>query len=392
MDIIICDISAFMYWRTPPLVRLLTSAPEDDDFLRNVVDVERLRAMRDELAEESLLWGSACGTRLRRAHYGAAADSLRRSAPALAPGGDAPVDVLVTSAAGRRGSALVRPRVWPQAPDAGSLARVGEGVAVVSPELALQQLAARARLMRTVLLASELCGSFSVYAPPKPVRALLQELADAGHVPKVMGWTPSLDAKGRVTSLWSRPALTSPARLEEQARASSVSRGRARLIEAAGLVVPGAASPFEVRAGALLGLPPEYGGEGHAGLSHNRRVRLSPRARAIARRSSCYCDLFWEGDGARMPLDVECQSALSHLGESSALSDADRSAALQLMGMGVVNVTYGQIADPRRFEALAELIAEKLGEGRPPQDEVFLQRRETLRAELFASWEQLPEV
>ena len=77
MDIIICDISAFMYWRTPPLVRLLTSAPEDDDLLRNTVEPRRLRAMRDELAEESLLWGSARGMRLRRARYGAAADSLQ---------------------------------------------------------------------------------------------------------------------------------------------------------------------------------------------------------------------------------------------------------------------------------------------------------------------------
>ena len=214
MDIIICDISAFMYWRTPPLVRLLAAAPEDDDFLRNVVDSGRLRSMRDELADESVLWGSARGTRLRRAHYGAAVDLLRQSAPALVPGCDAPVDVLVTSAASRRGSALVRPRVWPQAPDAKGLACVGDGVFVVPPELALQQLAARASLMRTVLLASELCGSFSVYVPPKPVRALLQELVDAGRVPKIMGWSPSLDARGRVTSLWSRPALTSPARLE----------------------------------------------------------------------------------------------------------------------------------------------------------------------------------
>lgn len=392
MDIIICDISAFMYWRTPPLVRLLASAPEDDDLLRNTVEPGRLRAMRDELAEESLLWGSARGMRLRRAHYGAAADSLRRAAAVLAPGRDAPVDVLVTSPASRRRSALVRPRVWPGPPEAGGLARAGEGVVVVSPELALQQLAARASLMRTVLLASELCGSFSVYVPPGPVRALLQELADAGRVPKVMGWSPSLDPGGRITSLWSRPALTTPARLGELARASAVPRGRARLNEAASLVVPGAASPFEVRAGALLGLPAERGGEGHAGLSHNHRVGLSSRARAIARRASCYCDLFWDGDGARRPLDVECQSALSHLGESSALSDADRSAALQLMGLEVINVTYGQISDPRRFEALAELVAERLGEGRPPRDDAFLRRREALRAELFASWERLPEV
>ena len=51
----ICDISAFQYWRTPPVVRLLASAPDDDPQLRAMVSPARLRSFRDELAETAPL-------------------------------------------------------------------------------------------------------------------------------------------------------------------------------------------------------------------------------------------------------------------------------------------------------------------------------------------------
>lgn len=58
METIICDISAFQYWRIPPVVRLLTEAPPDDPLLLNLVDgeeLERLRAGRAELPLARLL-------------------------------------------------------------------------------------------------------------------------------------------------------------------------------------------------------------------------------------------------------------------------------------------------------------------------------------------------
>ena len=54
------------------------------------------------------------------------------------------------------------------------------------------------------------------------------------------------------------------------------------LERAARLCVPLAASPLEVQAGMLLGLPPELGGEGYAGFSHNHEVVLDVPARRIA--------------------------------------------------------------------------------------------------------------
>lgn len=46
METIICDISAFQYWRIPPVVRLLTEAPPDDPLLLNLVDGEELERLR----------------------------------------------------------------------------------------------------------------------------------------------------------------------------------------------------------------------------------------------------------------------------------------------------------------------------------------------------------
>ena len=60
------------------------------------------------------------------------------------------------------------------------------------------------------------------------------------------------------------------------------------------------------------------------------------------------------------------------------------------MGVDVVNVTYGQLADPRRFEALSQLVAQKLGV--PHREKTAGQRAaaERLRAEVFVDWVTLP--
>lgn len=392
MDALICDISAFLYWRTPPVVRLLTSAREDDPLLLSLFNPERVRNCRRAPAASSALLGAWAGSSLTRAHYGAAGVALMSAAPLFAGSLDLPVDLLVEEPSQRRASRLARPRVWGAPVPEGAVVDLGRGMGVVAPIVALHQLAGRASPVRTVLLASELCGSFAVYEPPGPVRALLQELVDERRLPRLSGWSPALDARGQISRVWSRPPLLSVERLAEWASSSEVVRGRERLAGAARLVVPAAASPFEVQTGVLMGFSPRRGGEGYDGFVHNRRIELPSAAARIARRSSCVCDLYWEGGEGRRALDLECRSSLSHLGESSAISDADRSAALQLMGIEVVELTYGQLADPARFEAFSGLVAEKLGV--PPRERTAAQRlrQARLREEVLVDWERLPFV
>lgn len=249
-----------------------------------------------------------------------------------------PVDVLVTRRELSHRSTVVRPRLWSAGVPQDELCRVADGLSVVSPGFACLQLARRASLVRTVLLASELCGTFSACPVPACVQAVLQKLVDKRALPRLDGWAPCLDAKGKITDLWSRRALATPSELRRIAESSGSLGGTSRLLEATRLLEPGTASPFEVQTGVILGFSRRRGGEGQAGFVHNQRIALTPEARALARRTSCYCDPYWE-EG----LGLECQSAIVHNVGGSYLSDADRTAALELMGVKVLPATYGQL-------------------------------------------------
>lgn len=392
MEAVVCDTSAFRFWRTPPVVRLLASEPEDSPVLRELLSPPEILAFRRELAASSTLCALASNANGGRSHPGGAAGAIAASAAALSVALSPPVDLLICQQSERSASALVRPRLCSTPSEPGGWRYIAPDITAVSPLFSLQQIAARASLSRTVMLASELCGSFSVYVAPEPVRALLQLLVDEGLLPRVSGWSPVLDREGRLTELWSRPPLTTPEQMAEFARGSSTARGRSKLLRAAELVVAGAASPFEVRAGMLLGLSRRLGGEGYGPFRHNQRVDLTHGARQLARRAFLVCDIYWDAAEGRRALDAECHSRLAHASEESVVSDADRAAALDLVGVDVVSITYGQLTSPARFDALSQLIAQKLGVSyrrRTPNEAAAAAR---LREEVFADWATLPLV
>ena len=388
----LCDISALLFWRIPPIVRLLTLGPADEDPLCHLVDPVRLERIRHDLVDGTRLAGLMNGPASWHTHPGVEAGPLLAAAPLLAAFTDVPIDLLVTESTERRYSSLVRPRVWTGALPNETLFQPAPGLTVIPPALALQQVAARSSLGRTIALASELCGVFSAYQPPQPLADMLQDLFDEGRLIPYGGWGAAADNNGRLTGLWSRPPLATPAGLVRSAEGSGTSRGRARLEQAAGLVHPGAASPFEVQAGMLLGLSRRRGGEGLGDFQHNRRIALAPNAARVAERHVCSCDLFYRGavDPKLMGIDVECQSSAHHFGTRSSASDANRATALQLMGIEVVQLTYAQLADPARFKIFSALLAEKLGLPYREKTDAQLAAQTRLRAEILTDWGQLP--
>lgn len=390
METIICDRSAFLYWRTPPIARLLASGPEDDPLLRHIMDADGLGRLRLELRAASSPFDRASGSdRRRTARLGGAGLSVVESSELLATGFSGPVDVLVRDVADRRPSGIVRPRVWSGELPAGSLWHIGGGVDVVSPVLAVQQMAARATPGRVALMLSELMGGFSVYDSPEPLASALQALADGGRLPTYCGWRAACDNEGGLTGLWLRPPLLSVAALREHLGHASA-RGRANLAAGARIARVGAASPFEVQAGVLFASAPRRGGEGYASLEHNRRVALSAAARRACGQWSCYCDLFWGGaDGG---VDVECQSSSHHFGARSSAGDADRATALQMMGVEVIQLTYAQLANARRFETFSRFLAEKIGVTYHEKTARERMEQHRLRAEVLVDWEGLPDV
>ena len=388
METVICDASAFAIWRTPPFVRLLANPL----FLGTRFDIplERLVRFRGDLMQEQGLWplGSARhipGPAVSFEVGGGVLLDLRTLLASL----DGPVDVLVGSRSERRPSELLRPHVMTPSLVEGELRPLRRHLALTSPALTLLQLARTLSLPRLIAAASELCGAFATYRAPASVAAIIEELNAGPGVPILDGWVPSFDDGGHLTDVWSRPAPTTPSEIAALASRAVRQKGRRALARAAELVVPNAASPFEVQTGMLLGVPPDLGGEGLDGFSHNEPLVLSEQAREIARQDSCRCDLFWAGDANHRPLDVECHSRTFHVGETRRLSDADRALALQSMDVEVLFVTHAQISGPRRFDALARTVAEKLGREVVPRTPEFLAARAELRREVLVDFADL---
>ena len=387
MDITICDTTAFEYWRIPPIVRLLLAGKSDDIVLRRILRPGELEAFRAAALAELPLCGRFLQPNPSMRGSGEAAELLRPTIPLIAATHDGPVDILVSQHSACHTSTLLRPRLWNPETAACRTIRIRESISVVTSALALLQMAARASLTQTVLLASELCGSFAIYEAAPLIFKWLQTIQNRTGIPAIGGWKPCLDSQGHLASLWSRPALATVKQLTYAATTCAPKRGSKRLAKAADLIVAGAASPFEVQAGVLLGFPRNLGGEGHSGFTFNKKISLTRDARLLAQRNNCYCDLYWESG-----LDVEFQSSLVHQNEGSFLSDSDRTAALRRMGIDVLPITYGQLADDSRFDALSRTISRMLGKPHPTKSDRQKQLSAKLRQEVLAGWGSLHSV
>ncbi len=383
MDTVICGPTAYQYWRVPPIVHLLAAAPEDYPPLRRIIRATELRGFRADLDERSPFTTACTGPAWRNTRE--ETKTLKDSYRFLSPFADFPIDLLVYDRNKTRESNLTTPWLWSKELPYGATTQIVDDLWVTTPAFTLLQLASKKSLVATVLMASELCGTYSVYTPPAPVEAQLNKLAARGQLLPYGGWRPCLSANGQVTDLWQRPPLVTPQDLASIAADVAPHRGCKVLAQAAELVVPMAASPFETQAGILLGFSRRRGGEGHSGFSHNERVDLSREARLIADRGFCSCDLYWpEG------LDVECQSAQYHDNQGSYLSDSDRSAALELMGIKVLPLTSKQLADEDRFAAFSSAVAHARGVELRPKTATQVKAAAVLRQEVMTDWDNLP--
>lgn len=382
METRICDISALRFWRAPPIVRQLAAG--DEEMLRGAMAPDDLISLRAELLETLPLCSLfQSGPQWRKT--GGSAAELKKVFLAFAACFDGPVDVLVQDRKDARPSKLIRPRLWSGELPFGSFVQITDGISVASPELALQQVAARSSWIKTLMIASELCGSFSVYKAPASIERRLQKLLNSNISRlRLNGWSPYFEGTG-LSSLWNRAPLTGPHALKEFAEETTQRNGREKMRLAAELVTPGAASPLEVQTALLLGLSRRRGGKGLGGFEHNAKVALSPNAQLLAQRNHCYCDLFWEDAG----LDVECQSKMVHDNEESLISDFDRAAALEQMGIRVLFASHDMLGNRDRFDAFAKLVAERLGRRLKPETEKERRAATQLRAELLIDWAKL---
>ncbi len=376
MNTIICGISALRFWRMPPWVSLVMTEPEEECRNLGFSSVEEFARVRERMVLDSQM-AKDCQPAKRWNSAKQHALNIRNVAYLLGQCMEFPVDVLVQNPAERKKSSFITPHLYTGAMPPGSTIAITDEISVVTPEFALLQLAATMSLNQCLLIASELFGTYSAYRAPRVLNDWFESrLAFASGrdlVVKRYGWTPCTIG-GRLHDLWKREPLVTAGSLRATAALSDSARGRARALKIAELVIPGAASPLESKAGLLLALPKTYGGLGHVGMVHNHEVLLGGGSQALAGRRRCYCDLYWD-EG----VDLEVQSKMAHDSEFAFLSDSERTAALLSDGISVLPVTAAHLADRAKLLQVSETLANLRGVKTP----ALTPRQEARAQELF---------
>lgn len=256
---------------------------------------------------------------------------------------------------------------------------------VTSPLLTLLTLAQHCTDIELAMIMHEFCGEFAVYRPSDEVEKVLPKTNDARLA---YGWERAPSKDKRPSSLWQRSHLVEPHELASFAREVRGHRGARRFERAAAMLQGVTLSPLEVRTALLMGLPRTLGGRGIK-IETNATIRFTQAASKIAHRSYCIADILITSPDGTHVVDVECQGASVHDGIEARISDADRTTALESMGVDVILVSHDQIASHDSFNVVMDLVERELGQRLPAQTSRMVKSEEALRGDLFQEWETL---
>ncbi|MGE9973829.1 hypothetical protein ACQRAQ_05730 [Collinsella sp. SGI.178] len=263
------------------------------------------------------------------------------------------------------------------------------GFLVTSPLLTAFIMSRHLTDLQLLLVLAEMCGLFAVCALPAALEVELSRAIDSGTISTTLGWVRYPSEGGTASNLWRRDALVLDGDLDRFCSDVCGMRYGNRFMAVSHLVPLGAASPFEVEAYLLLGLPRALGGEGFCGIELNVKVVLSTSARAIVGKTRVYIDLLLSSPDGRRQVAIECQGKASHGRAGDGLRDADRMTALQAMGYDVLLLTHGQISDEDRFRAIVKAVCRMLDVEYRYKSSDEQRAEALLRSELFVDWTKL---
>lgn len=270
-----------------------------------------------------------------------------------------PLHRIASSDRERASTVLYKTHVLRQEPPFGCMQATEHNYSVASPLYTLLTIAPYVSRIELLIIAYEFCGNFSVFSPNARSEYILNSAYQQGMIPLGAGWTRVKDTKGRDTNLWKRDPLITMEELVAFSKKTAGMRGSQNLRWAAERMTGVCASPFE--------------------------------ARAIYNHPCCCADIYIEGTDAHPPLDIECQGQSVHDGEAAALSDSDRLAALESMGIQVVPITYRQLSNEDGFAATQKLIAQKLNICLSPKTPKERLAETSLREEVLIDWNTLAQ-
>lgn len=389
MDVVICDISAWEYWRTPPLLQDIEISA--DRFHRMIPQNSPLRHTVPHPRSDA--------RRADRLICGRILTDLK--------GLSTPVHVMVSEPSSLHVSSLIHPHAMPSNLPREHLVPLGNGLSVLSPELCLVLHRKRRDAAQIAKMMFEACGIFTICPGSVRLAAAMRDLASSGALHRgcipsnqriyefcgptgipngttgndgeTLPWEPSFDRRGQITDLWKRPPLTdtgSIARLLDGLGGPHRFKEARRALDA---TIDGAASPEEVRALLMLCSDRWLGGESWETPLLNARIDLTLEAKALSHRGFFVADALWpETRGI-----LEVNGEVAHADEDGFLIASGRTPALESMGYRVAELNHEQMADLELFDAMLPTISSKLGLPLKKRTAAFLARRDRLHRELF---------
>lgn len=391
-DAIVCDLSAWQYWSTPPAIR------------KAVLPSELAHASLSESAEFP-----AC-VLVPRKNAGCLDTMIRSRLLTELKAVTLPVHILASDPLARRKTRLVHPHRMRVDLAESELFDLGGGLAVSSPEATLRHLARKRSFGFVLQKMYEACGIYALVPQTSRVEATVNLLANEGalsrdaikampsisafydasgavvpHVNnegKTLNWKPAIDRSGNITGLWKRPPLVSLDALllhTETAARIPRARGTARALRAARQTMEGSASPLESKAAIMLFAARSIGSEHLTEVKLNHTVGLTAEAALLASQNSCIADALDSQHG----LIFEVNGRAFHADRDGFVEHSGRRAALENMGYTVMDVTNEMLSDLERFDAFLTSVEKKAGIRLREKSVSFLERRDLLHAELF---------
>ena len=388
--VIICDISAWQYWRTPPIIKNsevpleLALAPKDAGGLG--MD-RRLFFPRANAREADRLISTSILTDLK---------SLTL-----------PIHVMVDGETPRRSNGFI---VYHRAPlwlSDTHFVELGSGLAVLSIPALFETLGRRYGPIDLAGALCEACGTYALFHETAVSRIVYDELIQSGVIKKLayrkadiirqfyepdgkkaplctslgkeIPWQPTLNKSGAPTDLWKRPPLTTLEELQVFANVHARSKGTSRFARSLTMVREGLASPLETQAALLFTAPKVFGGEALPVPHFNQKIELSQAAQKLAGTTYCIGDFVWE----EQKVIFEANGYDYHFDHDGFYIKSGRTSALQSMGYTVHEMNYAQMTDIEQYEAIVQSICSSLDVKMRPRTAKFSASHHAMRESIF---------
>lgn len=207
-----------------------------------------------------------------------------------------------------------------------AILKLDEGLYVSSPELTLIQTAQEFGRTGTMLLAMQMCGTYSL----------------------------SQDDNRRCIK---RGQLANPASIRNFAIRMNSRKGRNTVLEISPYLSGGSASPMESIVEMLLCLPKQRGGYHFPIPKMNEKFHLSESSTKSMGVGILRCDLSWPSCN----VGVEYNSDQEHSTARAFSRDTHRMNAMQESGMQIITITKDDIFNLVKFDSAARQIAKAMG-------------------------------